>query len=97
MKPRFGFVNCCSDRVIISSGVYDNDAIGLCVFRGTNCCEGSVVSWYCWIGCVLVDAALAVDAHDLGLRLLLEPEVLDRGLGACNAIPVASMWLNCVC
>lgn len=47
MKPWFGFVSCCSDRVIISSGVYDNDAIGVCAFRGMNCCEGSVVSWYC--------------------------------------------------
>ncbi len=28
-----------------------------------------------------MDCALAVDAQDLGLRLLLEPEVLDRGLG----------------
>lgn len=41
---------------------------------------------------MLADAALVVDAQDLGLRQLLEPEVLDRGLGACGAIPVASMW-----
>lgn len=41
---------------------------------------------------MLADAALAVDAQDLGLRLLLEPEVFDRGLGACDAIPVLSMW-----
>lgn len=41
---------------------------------------------------MLADAALVVDAQDLGLRQLLEPEVLDRGLGACGAIPVAPMW-----
>lgn len=40
---------------------------------------------------MLADAALAFDAQDLGLRLLLEPEVLDRGLGACDAIPVVPM------
>ena len=91
MKFWFGFVSCCSDRVIISSGVYDNDAIGVCVFRGTNCCEGSAICSYCWIGWVLADATLVVDAQDLGLRQLLEPEVLDRGLGACGAIPVAPM------
>lgn len=46
MKFWFEFASCCSDRVIILYGVYDNDALGVCVFCETNCCEGSVVFSY---------------------------------------------------